>query len=304
MERRDFIKVTATSAVAASATSVCIPALSAGQPAHTAGSSTSPIPDMTEYTARFDAGMARIGEWSLTSEYPDFTAGDREATDSLARVALQALYVTGMLSDLPVEAQADPVFQSRIQAAVPTMDEAADRMTAFLQSRTEAELAHVHEVLRNTDAGSRIARALDHEAGLCSVSDSRRVHFSRMLDEVQWRMSHQPPALLVDEYLDKTSRLLASNVDAEARKQWLNARVGPLLLATADSGKKSLRAKRTSRGLILMGIGVVVFGAGALIASGGNLSGAFAGTVGATLLLIGLITLIVAAGTPSDAKAK
>ena len=124
-------------------------------------------------------------------------------------------------------------------------------------------------------------------------------------------MEHQPPLLLVNEYLDKVERVLASDIESEARQRWLAARVGEKVFWQAEA---SLRDRRISRGLRAMGIGALLFVGGLVLVSLGNdnfangdlnaltVIGLVPGiTGGSVLFVVGLIILLVGAATPGDA---
>ena len=283
-----------------------------------------PVDDMDAYLARVDAGMERIGRWSVTAGYPHFT-GDREATDALARSAVQSLYLTGMFGDLPPAQQAHPGMQERMWAALPLMDDALERMHGFLASRTDADLARVQAALRSDEhVADRIADAFDAEAAATGVSDWRRQQVRGMISLAAWRMTHQPPALIVDEYQGKIARVDASDIAAAARRRWMDSRLGAGLfwdrarhssdgiLTARDlaEGPRSLREQRIARGLKAMGIGLVIFGLGAGIASSqDDISGwVVVATVGAVWFIVGFFILLVGLGTsqhesPADSSA-
>ena len=293
MERREFIRVATTATVAAGGANAGVPDLMRADPGSVPAPTLESAPDMRAYCATFDAGMKRIEGWSLTKGRADFT-GDREEADSLARAALQALYVTGMLGDLPLEAQVDAGFQRRMHAALPKIDDAVARMTAYLKSRTEADFTKVHAAFRQTNAGTRIADALDAEAALSGVSKSRRAHMRTMLTQIEWRLTYQSPSLLVNEYLDKAEKLVASDIDMEARKQWLIEKVGPRLLGSGLVPRDGTAPPPRRRdGGKTMAIGFIVLASGALIVALGAFPGVFVMTVGAVMMLVGLISLMV-----------
>jgi len=320
MDRRAFLGVGAASGLA-----LATPTAGAQPTAAPAIPRPGPVGDMDAYVARVDAGMERITRWSLTADHPEF-AGDREATDTLARSAIQTLYLTGMLGDLPLEQQQHAGMQERIWANLPLMDDALDRMHDFLASRTEADLARVQAALRSPEGvAERIADALDEQATLTGVSAWRRRQVRDTIGLAAWRLAHQPPALIVDEYQGKIERVDASDIAAEARQRWLASKVGEHLFwtragaagglvstgAIADSAR-STRDRRIARGAKAMGIGILIFALGAgLIAAGASgdeiggvaAAGLITATVGSVWFLVGLIILLVGIATPGDAAA-
>ncbi len=321
MERRVFLGV-------AAASSIPLPGL--GEPRHRAPEPPlerpGPVDDMDAYVAKVDEGMARIGRWSITANHPEFQ-GDREATDALARSAMQTLYLTGMFGDLPRAQQLHPGMQERMWTALPLMDDALDRMNAFLDARTDDELSRVQEALRRDGSlGERVGDALVAEAARCGTSAWRCQQVRGMVNQAAWRLANQPPELLIGEYRAKIERVDGSDVAAAARERWLTAKVGegvfwaraaaePRVLAVdavADTAQ-SARDRTIARGLKAMGIGVLIFGVGALIAvsSGNALEGAgpiglVVGTVGAIWFLVGFLILlaglVMAGDNPKTSK--
>lgn len=252
--------------------------------------------DMDEYLARLDAGTARIGRWSTADVVPEWT-GDREEADAIARTALQSLFITGMIADLPVEAQMRPEVQRRIHAAVPLMDEAIERTTAFLASRTPADLAYVQLGLRDYGAGATIFTAIDREAAASGLSAWRRAQTREIFAQSEWRLRKQPPALIIGEYVDKVEKLAAADIAGESQLRTLAAQVGEE--AFWQSSDKTLRQARISRGLKAMGYGLLIFAGGGLIVAAGAFPGVFVMTAGAVTMIVGLIILLVGAATPS-----
>ena len=264
--------------------------------------------DMDDYLARLDAGVARIGRWSTTEVVPDWK-GDRAEGERIARTGLQALFMTGMIADLPIEGQMRPEVQRRIQDAIPLMDEATELTTSFLTSRTAADLSYVQVGLRDYDAGATIFTAFDREAAANGLSDWRRAQTREIFTQAEWRLRNQPPGLIVGEYVDKVERLGAADIPGESHLRTLAAQAGESAF-WERAGEKTLRQRRISRGLRVMGYGLLTFAGGAVIAvagaaisrDAGAAPGVFVATVGAVMLIVGLIILLVGAFTPSRSR--
>ncbi len=264
-----------------------------------------PSQDMAAYLDRFDNGVGRIREWSISSSVPDFH-GDAALLDSLGPKCITTLYATGMFGDLPVECQAHPGMQDRMWALQPIMDESIAGITALLSRQGPEDLTRVRSALGERPAFlSQITEVLDGEAAKSGLSDARRHQFRTQMMQVGWRLQHQPPSLLVNEYLAKVEKVAASDIQAEARQRWLAARVAERVFWQTEQTK---RQRRISGGLRTMGIGVLILGASAiLIAAGGDGDGAVlgiglvGGTVGSIFILVGLIKLLVGVATPADA---
>jgi len=293
MERRKFV-----AAFAATAAGLAAHPLGAAPPMPAEVPMLPPPPNMEEYLTRVDQGLARIGNWSPTAGVTSFH-GDRAATDALARTSLQAVFLTGMLGDLPIPSQLHSGMQDRMWDAVPLFDGAADGMTAYIGSRTQEDLARVQSALRAPGTTQRVIDSLVAEADRTGVSAPRRAQLREMLQHLTWRLAHQPPSLLVSEYMDKVEKVADTDVEAEARQRQLAARVGEEVFWKADERTK--RKRRISRGMRTMGMGLLVTAVGGGVVAAGAIPGVFVMTVGVIMVLVGLVVLLVGLAT-SDPK--
>ncbi len=290
MDRRDFITVSAGAAVTMT---VLPPSAQASGGTDTV---IEPPSDMGEYVARVDAGLERIGRWSLTTDAREAPA-DRAATDRLAQISLQSLFMTGMLGDLPIHQQLDERMQARVERMTPVFDEAVDGMTAYLGSRTAADLEAAARNLRRPGAVERIVDTIEREAGRTGVSSPRRRQLRDMLEHVAWRLTNQPPSLVVTEYLDKVDRAAQSDIGSESRQRALAARIGEEVFWEDDT-QRTRRQRTQARGAKVLGIGVVVFAVSGGLVAAGAFPFVFGMTVGAVMMLVGLIMLLAATGMP------
>jgi hypothetical protein len=195
-----------------------------------------------------------------------------------------------------------------MEAGQPIMDEATDRMSAFVRAQSVSELDAVQRALRSHDAGPRILTSLDAVAGDLGVSPWRREQTRSLYSNAEWRLRNQPPALVVSEYLEKVDRLAESDVNTEARQQALAARLAPDAFWAAQvqaQATKTRRQARISKGGRVMGQGVLIFAGGALLVAVGAIGadplaviGVVAGTVGVIFFLVGLVILLVGLATP------
>jgi hypothetical protein len=146
-----------------------------------------------------------------------------------------------------------------------------------------------------------------------------------MVSQAAWRLAHQPPSLMLDEYRSKMERVDGSDIAAAARERWLGAKVGegvfwarvaaeergaPAVAAVADPATSN-RDRTIARGLKGMGIGLLIFGVGAVLASSGQSAlegigpvGLVVGTVGAIWFLVGFLILLVGLLTPGEKPAQ
>lgn len=305
MQRRDFLALCTAPAVAAGGGAQAFGAVGLAP-----SFPLPPPPDMDGYLARVDAGLERIGR---SSAFAAPAASDAAASDTLVRASLQAIFLTGMLGDLPVERQLDPGMQDRIFRSLPLFDEVSDGMSGFLASRTQQDFDRVQAALREPGASDRLIAALDAEAELTGVSGPRRAQTRQHLRHVTWRLANQPPALIVDEYLRKVEKVAATDVQSEARQRRLAARVGEKafwsLQEQAGGPAAAAPAKGNSkrgRGAKILGIGLLLFAAGAAAASVSDAgfavgSGLVVGTAGVIMILVGIVMLLASLGKPDAA---
>jgi hypothetical protein len=291
MDRRRFLGVNAVSAASLLAGSTASPTMRVPE------RRPDEMPaDMDEYLARIDAGMSRIAAWSSAEQFPAWR-GDRARVDALGRSALQSIFLTGMVGDLPTAGQVHPGVQRRLEAAMPVMDEAVESMTAYLRTRPASELAIVQAALRDHGAGPRIIGMMDEAATSIGLSEWRRAQTRSLFSSVEWRLRNLAPELVVSEYVGKVERMVAADVREEAASQELAARAAEAAFWAAE---KSKRDRRISRGARTMGYGVIVFAGGAAIVAGGGAVGLFVGTVGVVMVLVGLIILLVGLSMPEE----
>lgn len=298
MQRRSFLATVATSATT---TMVLGPAEL--RAATEAGKELVelPSPDMDAYVARVDAGVEDIRASSITAGKSGHV-GNAAEIDALARDTFEALFLTGMLGDLPLPAQMHDGMQKRLEAAMPVFDRAADGMQAFIASRTDEQLAFVQQALRTDGTSEQIIATLDTEMERTGVSPQRRLQTRKMLEHLTWRLANQPPRLLIGEYLEKVEKVADTDLETEARQRRVASRLGEeAFWAAQQQQRMSKRDRRIRRGGKVMGIGVLVFAAGGAIVAGGAFGGVFLMTVGVVMVLIGLIILLVGLGTKRDA---
>ncbi len=270
-----------------------------------------PTDDMDAYLVKIDEGASRLLRWPLADRLPALKQPGFDGED-LARKAMHSLFITGMFGDLPPEQQVHPGMQDRMWDAGEAMDAALDGMTSFLESRTPADLVEVRRALNDRpELLHEIIDTIDHEAELSGVSEPRRAQLRAMFTETGWRLRSQAPELMIDEYLDKVEKVVASDVEDAARQRWLAAKMGEEVFWQAQ---ESLRKRRINRGLKAMGIGALLFLAGLALVSASDSDvtdddgdallwlGLVPGITGGSILFVaGLVILLVGAATPEEA---
>jgi hypothetical protein len=224
------------------------------------------------------------------------------------RGSLECLFVRGMLGDLPLEQQLHPGMQQRVWRSMPLFDEVTAAVAQRLTSYPEHELRALQADLRPTEGRERLIAALDAEAALTGVSDARRAQTRRLLDEVTWRLAHQPPSLVIGEYVEKVEKVVASDVFVESRRQRLAAALGEQTFwELSRPGARRADAATRWAGAQTLGIDVVHRSTGvAVAASVETVIGAVvvvAATVGVIALLVQLVKAISGSGKKKTAPA-
>jgi hypothetical protein len=316
MERRDFIKLGAAAGVGGAAMAAKPSGLvNDGMLAGGVLAATEP-PDMPRYLDKIDRGLSRIDEWRME----DYLAlegcpsdGDWGAENKFVRDSIKTLYLTGMFGDLPAESRAHPGMQDRIWDHMGTMDDAVFGTLDRLKAQAPAETAALKRFLTEKPSPAmRLGERLDGQAKEIGVSVGRRLQMRSQFAQTNFRLTHQDPMLIYNEYTSKVEKLAAQNGLAEEFKRRLTAKAGEKLfwekpqdlaalaeqweglesgaVAGAASGKR--RYPRTlTTGAIMMGVGAAAGLAG--LAAGPGAFMAVSLTVGSILVFVGLIVVIV-----------
>ena len=181
--------------------------------------------------------------------------------ERLGRDGVASLLVTGMVRDLPAENRTHPVVMRRVEDAAPRMDSAVLGAMGLLENLTASELADLEsEVRERPELPMRVLERIDRMGEQSGAPLRRRIHLRAMAQHVMWRLQHQPAQLLVDETLDKTRRLVASNgVGLERIREQTRAAYETLLFGPTDAcgprsanrpdgGRGSARVRRSDDG--------------------------------------------------------
>jgi hypothetical protein len=248
--------------------------------------------------------------------------------DELFRKMLRTLFITQSFRDLPVETQLHPAVQARMTAHLDEIDGTVFELCDKLDGITAEQRKQLRAKLRDQpDIAMEIGEVLDRHAAAAGLSRSRRKQLRSMMSETAFRLRHEAPGALIDEYTAKVTRMggkagasaltidLAQRIGQRAfwnhQKQVAQAAGAPP--SAPDSGAPGMQppsapvvaAPATKPGhtvvrvgATMMGIGVVLFGFGLLTAGSG--SGGLAGvglvlglTVGSVLFAAGFVTLII-----------
>jgi len=298
MDRRDFLEkggLFGAAGLASAASGTIDPALE-----HWKGlgamARISP-PDMDEYLAQIDAGMEQLANLPLDDRFPG-RSPEAEARRDLVRKALRTLYLTGMVGDLTVEAQTHSGIQKRLWDTAPEIDDTILSMTEYLSGLTVTEKADLQKVLRHKDnPAMQISEGLTDAGALLGMSTHRRIQTRAMVTQISWRLRNQPPDLVIGEYLEKVEKLK----DSPAREIRDERRIASLLGEKMFWKTHEMQADSEKRempwGLKVMGKGLIVFAAGALLVAietdATVAIGLITGTVGAVMILVGLVALLI-----------
>lgn len=299
MDRRSFIRKGTVGATGlAAGTAGCGPLRTGGQgvPVIT--------PDLADYLARYDRANRRLDRWQISRSLADSPA-DPAALDGLGRSAIRTLYTTGMFRDLPVQQQIHPAVQDRIWSAQPVIDRTMEGVTVLLGHQIPAESAELQRRLRaRPDVVARFTDLVDRHADESGLSEARRAQFRDQVDHVAWRLEHQPPQLMVEEYVAKVRKVASMDVESAAYQRWLASRVGEDVFWQEAQG---LRDRRISKGLRSLGIGGIILAVSGLVllvsgdSDGLVAAGAIGATVGSIYVIIGLVRILMGLATSPDA---
>src|SRR6185503_11310227 len=216
MERRDVLKAGALGVAAASVGPGCasVPHTGAGAgetaAAGAAGSGA-------EFLALLDRQLGYVGHAHFVDEFVTRSRGSAraadaqrtvDASDDAFRRMLRTLLITQGFRDLPVETQLEPDVQARMTDHMDEIDatvfEVADRLAAI----DSAQHARVQAALRNKpDLAMEIGEAVDAHAAAAGLSGARRRQLRMMMMQTAFRLKHEAPGRLVDEYTKKVTRM-------------------------------------------------------------------------------------------------
>lgn len=223
MDRRGFL-----GGVAAGAT-LGVAATTAGCAGALTGADLGTEPGEVErFCSLFDEGLPRIAQRSPIGESVGHDALARspkarryaERADPIARRALRSLHVAGAYGDLPEAGRADARVQRRMAEFAPEMDASVIEIQTLLSTMPEEERQKLGNALRDGDPAMRIAEVIDEEARAFDVSMRSRTKLRVAARNVDFRLSRQPPSLLIDEYVTKVDRVAANRgIDIVAQTQ-------------------------------------------------------------------------------------
>jgi len=326
MDRRKFLEKLSISLTAASAVTLQSCGSTTGKYLRAAGSV-----NVKQVLKRVDA----INEQIRTDEFfdvPSRQIAKYGCNDYLFRETLESLLLIGVMGDLSKEDQMHPLMQERMRESAGLFDRVTLGMATFLENMSKEQRAGVSKKLvENPDIIKSFQAAFDKEARKNGVPYQRLRHFHTLWNRASTSLKKRNNSTIIDEYIEKVDkvalqngitpeirRALAKNWDEElvvalAEKskgyEGADALLGSISLQQGgDSTKESKREWRIRTGQKILGVSGMVFGTGLffLIIGLGTENFGFLvpswilGTVGAILLIIGLIFVSVGAATPEE----
>jgi hypothetical protein len=335
MERRDVLKAGAIGVAARAIGTGCATVPHADGGASTAATEPG-LGSGTAFLAMLDHQLHHVGQARFVDGFVAAAHGTTrkpavqrvvEDHDAQVRRMLRTLLITQGFRDLSVEAQLEPDVQARMVSHLDEIDatvfEVGDRLAAL----DAADHARVRTALRERpDLAMEIGEAIDAQAAAAGLPRARRRQLRAMMMQTAFRLKHEAPGTLINEYTQKVTRLredgdqsalalavserighqafwahqkrIAQAPAAPPRPTTATAAPGTPAPGTAARPAQPREHKHTVAkvGGAMMGIGVVVGGVSALILSAGGPFGFVVGiTVGAILFAAGLIVAIIGA---------
>ena len=336
MERRDVLKagalgVAAAASVGPGCATVPHTGAAGGQGGQDGQGAERAAGSGAEFLALLDRQLGYVGHAQFVDEFvtrshgaprrPDAQRAVDESDDAFRRM-LRTLLITQGFRDLSVETQVEPAVQARVADHMDEIDatvfEVADRLAGI----DAAQHARVQAALRDKpDLAMQIGEAVDAHAAAAGLSRARRRQFRMMMMQTAFRLKHEAPGRLVDEYTKKVTRMRQDGANS-ALALAVSERIGhqafwayqkrvaqapgasppqplpppaPMTPPPAPGGTTH-KYRLVKAGGAMMGIGAVTFGVSALIVSNGGANGFLVGiTVGSILFGLGFLFLIVGA---------
>lgn len=323
MDRRHFLQVGGASAsVGATACGGLTPGAVASLGGQTEGpSGPEQIEAMlADWDRTWDSlGQASFVESQLGTHEPEHVRRHAEQVDAYATKALRAMFIAGSYSSLSPADQSNPRVRERVGQAMPVMDQAVGEACHRLESLTPSEVADLSDALkRDPDLTLRIGQELEQGAVTEKVALAERLKMRRIVTHLNWRLTKQPPGLVLGEQVRKSRKLERRFASDEQAQQRLAAHFAHAAMWTTDASstvpsegggagntegvpeleteeerKQRNNARKAKKVLIASGIsagaGAILLGVGiALLAGSGG--GATAG--GLIMLTVGSLALV------------
>ncbi|HEY0985490.1 MAG TPA: hypothetical protein VGD80_00510, partial [Kofleriaceae bacterium] len=223
MERRDVLKAGALGVAAAASVGpgcATVPHTGAeggqgGQDGQ--GAESGAAGSGAEFLALLDRQLGYVGHAQFVDEFvtrshgaargPDVQRVVDESDDAFRRM-LRTLLITQGFRDLSVETQVEPAVQARMADHMDEIDTTVFEIADRLAGIDAAQHARVQAALRDKpDLAMQIGEAVDAHAAAAGLSRARRRQLRMMMMQTAFRLKHEAPGRLVDEYTKKVTRM-------------------------------------------------------------------------------------------------
>jgi len=254
------------------------------------------------YLDELKAQLRRIESARLQSDFRRYFR-QRGFPGRMAKDIARTLLVTSAVRDLPPKIQEHPKVQRRLAREAPRIARTVMRLTDFLKGHSKEELADIQAHLKeHPDLGEEITANFTDFTHRQDLPPERREQTRHFMESTAWKMTHQPPNLMLDEYTEKVDRITAAG--GFQQEHWEAHYVVVDEESAAEPGADfwadlDFRHPVVAAGLRTMGVGgSFVLGGTAILALGG-VSEVFIGVgmtatcVGGGIAFVGLIILFV-----------
>jgi hypothetical protein len=272
------------------------------------------VADLGARLARLEAGLEEASRSRLIASLAPEAARSRapvvraklDELEELSRGAMRCLLVAGTVKSLSRDELDDARVSAMLDRVSPEMDEVVGKLTATMANLPDDQRGALQEELRKRpELPMTLAGKLDGRAGAYAVPTGARANLRAAAVDGSFRLRHQPPGILIDEYLAKVERVTAIRAPEATAQRQLAGRVMNETVWRSQRGTTTA----TVGGYLLLA-GVSVFGLSLLGgAATGSIGFAFTATLGALLVLVGLIVglvglIMMASSSPEPAPAE
>jgi hypothetical protein len=182
-----------------------------------------PEQDFAELYARLDEGLASVGNpFEKVVAGAKFTDRERAFVES----SLRSLLVTAAIHELPEHRRDDPGLVARARAHAPDFERALGSARALMQMAPSDRVRIEREIRRDPSLPEKVTELLARYAKTSRVPGAGRFELRSLAQRCAWRMQHQPVSLVMDDTLERMTK-----VEARLGERSMQAR---LLLARAQ----------------------------------------------------------------------
>ncbi len=250
---------------------------------------------------------------------------ERGFNKTLCRDSIKSLLLLGTFGDLSKNKQAYPKMQQRMEHSAELFDKSVLGMATLLESLNRNERRQIKKLIKDDPNYIKSFQlAFNKVSENACVKQNRVDHFHSIYNKACLGLSRRNNNTVIDEWVEIADRAarrngISSSLRRKLAKEWDEELVQSIYELKSNSSKdtninqdtsnvknknktkKMGTKKRVIRaGGRLLGLGLGTGVLGFAMTSGGNFSGAFIVTLGATLLLAGLIVLIIAGNLPEQ----